>query len=125
MNTSIGSPQRATSASLLGTVELWVDWRMPLEPLRAELKRLAQAAPEWDRRVQKLEVTDSGERALKLRVLLSAANASLLWDLRCRVREGLVGLMQRDYAQYLPRERIDDGGAGLRLSPARAVSRSG
>jgi small-conductance mechanosensitive channel len=114
-----------TSASLLGTVELWVDYRMPLEPLRAELKRLVEAAPEWDRRAQKLEVTESGERALKLRALVSAPNASLLWDLRCRVREGLVGFLQRDYAQHLPRERFEDGGAGLRVSSARAVSRNG
>jgi small-conductance mechanosensitive channel len=114
-----------SSSSLLGTVELWVDWRMPLEPLRAELRRQCEAAPQWDRRVQKLEVTDSGARAVKLRILLSASNASLMWDLRCRVREALVGLMQRDYAQYLPRERIEDGGAGLRLSSARAVSRNG
>jgi small-conductance mechanosensitive channel len=113
-----------TGAQLLGTVELWVDYRMPLEPLRAELKRLCEAAPEWDKRAQKLEVTEAGERALKLRILVSAPNASLLWNLRCRVREGLVALIQRDYAQFLPRSRVE-GEDGLRAVPARSLSRSG
>ena len=35
---------------MLGTVFLYVDYGMPLEPLRAELRRICEAAPEWDGR---------------------------------------------------------------------------
>jgi small-conductance mechanosensitive channel len=91
-----------TGSKLLGAVDLWVDFRMPMEPLRAELKRLVEAAPEWDRRTQLLVVNDSDRFALQVRALVSAANAGALTDLRNRVREGLVAFIGRHYREYLP-----------------------
>jgi small-conductance mechanosensitive channel len=102
-----------SSASITGTVFLWVDYCMPLAPLRDELARLCAAAPEWDRRTSLLQVTEAGERNVQLRVLVTAANSPLAWDLRCRIREGLVDFMQRHYPQFLPATRAelrgDDG----------------
>lgn len=51
-----------SSAELLGSVFLWLDYGMPLEPLRAELQRLCDTAPEWDGRVCVLQVTDTSDR---------------------------------------------------------------
>jgi hypothetical protein len=62
-----------TSANLLGTAFLWVDYGMPLAPLRAELERICRSAREWDGRVCLIQVTDASERAMQLRVLVSAA----------------------------------------------------
>ena len=95
------------STQLIGTVFLWVDYRMPVEPLRAELQRVCAGAPEWDGRVAVLQVTEAGERAMQLRALVSAPDAGRAWDLRCRVREALVGFVQREYPGYLPRVRAD------------------
>ncbi|MGH8778575.1 mechanosensitive ion channel family protein [Paraburkholderia sp.] len=94
-------------SQIIGTVFLYVDYRMPLAPLREELGRLVEAAPEWDRRVQVLQVTDATDRALQLRVLVSSADSGLNWDLRCRVREGLLTFVQTHYPQYLPRARAE------------------
>jgi len=94
-----------TSSQILGTVFLWVDYGLPLEPLRAELARVCRAAPEWDGRLALVQVTDTSERAMQLRVLVSAADASKAWDLRCRVRESLIAYLQRDWPQFLPRLR--------------------
>lgn len=55
------------SSQIIGTVFLFVDYRMPLAPLREELARIVENAPEWDRRVQVLQVTDCTERAMQLR----------------------------------------------------------
>ncbi len=96
-----------SSTQLIGTVFLWVDYRMPIEPLRAELRRVCEGAPEWDRRVAVLQVTEAGERAMQLRALVSAPDAGRAWDLRCRVREALVAYVQREYPAYLPRVRAD------------------
>src|SRR5258706_10199305 len=96
-----------SSSQIIGTVFLYVDYRMPLEPLRAELGRIVEQAPEWDRRVQVLQVTDAGERAMQLRVLVSSQDSGLNWDLRCRVREGLVDFIQTHYPQYFPRARAE------------------
>ncbi|HSN34136.1 MAG TPA: mechanosensitive ion channel domain-containing protein [Ideonella sp.] len=94
-----------TSAELIGTVFLWVDYRMPLAPLRAELERACKASPDWDGRLALLQVTDTDARAMQLRCLVSSADSSKNWDLRCLVRERLIDLVQREYPQYLPRLR--------------------
>lgn len=96
-----------TGSQLLGTVFLWVDYRAPLAPLRAELERVCKAAPEWDGRAALLQVVETSDRAIQLRVLVSAADASKTWDLRCRVREALIDFLQREYPQALPRTRTE------------------
>lgn len=93
------------SAELIGTVFLWVDYRMPLEPLRQALQQACQASPHWDGRLALLQVTEAGERAVQLRALVSAANSSAAWDLRCAVREALIDFIQRQYPEYLPQWR--------------------
>src|SRR5258708_948142 len=99
--------QARRSSQIIGTVFLYVDYRMPLAPLREELARIVEAAPEWDRRVQVLQVTDGTERAMQLRALVSSLDSGLNWDLRCRVREGLLDFIQKHYPQYLPRARAE------------------
>jgi small-conductance mechanosensitive channel len=101
------------SSEILGTVFLWVDYGVPVEPLRAELQRICEAAPEWDRRVASIQVTDASERAMQLRVLVSAADAPRVWNLRCLVRERLIEFVRREYPQSLPRLRAElDAGSG-------------
>lgn len=56
------------SADLLGAVTVWVDYRLPLAPLRAEAQRLCQAQEEWDGRVCVTQVLDANERAMQVRV---------------------------------------------------------
>lgn len=100
------------NAELIGSVFLWVDYRMPLAPLREHAKHLCESAPEWDGRLCLLQVIEAGDRAVQVRVLVTAANSNATWDLRCKVREGLVDFMQREYPQFLPRLRTDSGHTG-------------
>jgi small-conductance mechanosensitive channel len=104
-------------AQLLGSVFIHADYGMPLAPLREEAERIVKAAPEWDGRFFNLRVTDATERSMQIRVLCTAASSSLAFDLRCTVREGLIDFMQREYPQFLPRLRIEDG-APPQASPA-------
>lgn len=96
-----------TSSQILGSVMLWFDYGLPLEPLRAELSRLCKEAPEWDGRVTVLQVVETNDKAMQLRALVSSSNSSRSWDLRCKVREGLIGFVRREYPEYLPRLRAD------------------
>lgn len=93
------------TSDLIGSVFLWVDYRMPIASLRDELQRIVEAASEWDRRVSVLQVTDVSDRAIQLRALVSTQDAGLGWDLRCKVREQLIAFMQNEYPQYLPQVR--------------------
>jgi small-conductance mechanosensitive channel len=89
-------------SALLGSVMLWVDYGVRLAPLREELASACAAAPEWDGRVALLQVVDTSERAMQLRALVSAPDASKAWDLRCRVREALIDHLQRTQPDGLP-----------------------
>jgi small-conductance mechanosensitive channel len=94
-----------SSADILGTVFLYVDYGVPLDALRAELTRLLKASRYWDGKVNVLQVTDAKEHTLEIRALASAADASLAWDLRCEIREKLVAFIQHKYPESLPRFR--------------------
>ncbi|MDQ9171812.1 mechanosensitive ion channel [Oxalobacteraceae bacterium R-40] len=96
-----------TTSDLLGTVTLWADYRMPLEPLRQEAERICKSSPEWDGRLCLIQVVDTNERAMQLRALVSAGDSGRAWDLRCRVREGLIHFIQSEYPEFLPRMRAE------------------
>jgi small-conductance mechanosensitive channel len=98
------------SSQLLGAVFVYADYGMPMAPLRKEVERIVKSAPEWDGRFFNLQVTDATERTMQVRVLCTAATSSLAFDLRCKVREGLIDFMQREYPQFLPRMRIESDG---------------
>ena len=75
--------------------------------MRQELLRFVAAQPLWDQRVCALQVTDSKEKTMELRLLVSAADAGRAFDLRCAVREHLVDFIQQNYPTALPRTRLD------------------
>lgn len=94
-------------AELLGSVFLWVDYTFPVDELRGEVKRLAENSRLWDRRVQVLQLVETSEKGMQLRVLVSAVDAPTAFDLRCEVREGLVKYIQQHYPHCLPKLRIE------------------
>lgn len=99
-----------TSSQIIGTVTMWVDYAMPLEPLRLVAQRACELSPDWDGRLCKLQVVEAGERAMQVRVLVTSASAGQNWDLRCAVREALVDFAQREYPYALPRVRAEMDG---------------
>jgi small-conductance mechanosensitive channel len=55
-----------TSAEVLGTVFLHVDYMVPVEAVRSELRRILEASPHWDRNVCVVHVTGAGERTVEV-----------------------------------------------------------
>lgn len=104
-----------SGAELLGSVMLWVDFSLPVEALRAEAKRLCEASPLWDKRVFSVAVTDSNERAMQVRILVSANNSGSNFDLRCLLREGLIRFLHEQHPDTLPRLRT-------RLDPLQGLA---
>jgi small-conductance mechanosensitive channel len=94
-----------SSSDILGTVFLYVDYTVPIDSLRGELTRILQASRFWDGKVNALQVTDAKEQTLEVRALASAADSSLAFSLRCEIREQLVGFLQRNYPESLPKVR--------------------
>lgn len=96
-----------TSADILGTVYIYVDYTVPVDKVRQELKAILDASEDWDRKVCVLQVTNTSERTIELRALMSAADASKAWNLRCLVREKLVEFIRSSYPAALPRLRAE------------------
>lgn len=71
--------------------------------LRDEAKRFVEGHRLWDRRVFAVQVTDSDHRTIEIRVLVSAAAAGPLFDLRCELREHLLTWLGRTHPDSLPR----------------------
>jgi small-conductance mechanosensitive channel len=95
-------------AALLGSVMLYLDYAAPIDAIRAEAQRIAEASADWDRKVVGVQVTDAKESTLEVRILVSAATAGQAWNLRCQVREKLIGFLQREHPQALPRRRLEN-----------------
>ncbi|MGN6365006.1 mechanosensitive ion channel family protein [Asticcacaulis taihuensis] len=94
-----------TSASIIGTVELYADYTLPIDPLREKLVALLETTKLWDKQVQVVQVTDCDKDVIKIRILVSAANSPTAWDLRCFVREQMIRFIQDTYPQCLPKTR--------------------
>lgn len=82
-----------TSLELTGAVLLRVGYHVPVDDVRREFERIVARSPLWDKRIARLDVTDSGDVTMELRALVSAANATDLWNLRCYVREKLIAFV--------------------------------
>ncbi|WP_242164153.1 mechanosensitive ion channel domain-containing protein [Lysobacter sp. M15] len=115
-----------TSAQLLGTAFLWLDYRTPMAEVRAELQRICNDDPRWDGRVCVAQVTETTERSIEVRLLVSARNSGDLFDLRCALRERMLEFLNTRHPQALPRLRADlareGGGAATDQPTAPAPS---
>lgn len=99
-----------TTADLLGTVYLHADYTVDVERIRDAHERILDQAELWDGRVRGLQVTSATDRTVEMRALMSAANASDLWTLRCQVREALLAALVEEQPDALPRLRARVGG---------------
>lgn len=93
------------SSQIIGSVFLYTDYNLPMEPLRTQLDRLLEGHPLWDKRVKALQVTNTTGQHVEIRILVSAANSGQAFDLRCFIREQMVAYINREYPGSLPRSR--------------------
>lgn len=94
------------TAEILGTVFLYTDYTVPFDKLREELTRILESDKNWDGNVNVLQVTDTTEKTVEVRALMSAVDSPTAWDLRVNVREKLIAFLQENYPDSLPRTRL-------------------
>lgn len=97
------------SDKILGTVYLDLDWRVPMDALREEFTRIVEASPAWDGRSSSAVVTDAQGGYVTVRLVMSAKDSDDQWTIRCEVREKMMGWLQREYPEALPRTRVEFG----------------
>ncbi len=108
------------SADLLGVVTLYADYTVPVAELRPFIEGIVKASKNWDGKFWNLQVTDATERTMQLRILATSQDASKSWDLRCEIREKILGHLQKHHPESLPRLRAEipslPGPPGMPLS---------
>ena len=95
------------SADILGTVFIYTDYTVPVDAIREQLQKILNESEYWDKKVCVLQVTNATDRTMEIRALMSAADASIAWTLRCEVREKLIEFIKAKYPQALPRVRAE------------------
>jgi small-conductance mechanosensitive channel len=94
------------SADILGTAFLYVDYSIPVESLREQLNIIVQTAPQWDKKVCGLQVTNLSEHTMEIRCLVSSPDSSSSFDLRCLIREQMTAWIQQNYPNAFPTTRF-------------------
>jgi small-conductance mechanosensitive channel len=118
-------------SAMIGTVTLYLDYAAPVAAIRDKARAIVEAHANWTRENFTAAVTDARERVIELRITASAADSGSAWTLRCDLREQLIGFLQREHPDALPRTRVSyDAAEALpagapvkRRSAARAKSR--
>jgi small-conductance mechanosensitive channel len=109
-----------TTADIIGSVMLYMDYSVSVDEIRAEFSRVLRESKFWDGKVEVVHVTDCTEKSMQIRLLMSAGNSPDAWELRCEVRERLLAYLQRHHPACLPRLRV----ATLTREPGNTVTNS-
>ncbi|MFI5334080.1 MAG: mechanosensitive ion channel family protein [Chlamydiales bacterium] len=95
------------TADMLGAVTLYVDYTMPVQPIRDEVDRLLEGNSLWDGKVKVVQVTNATENTIEIRILTSSSNSGASFDLRAAIREHMISFIQKNYPNSLPRLRTE------------------
>ena len=95
------------AAAQLGTVELKLDWSAPMTLIRTKVEQLLTATDLWDGRTWAVQITDSDEYTVTVRILVSATNSGNLNDLRAYLREQVISWIVSDEPWARPAQRIE------------------
>ncbi len=96
-----------TNSDIIGSVFIYTDYRFPVEELRILVNELIRDNPDWDHKVCNVQVTDSNEKVMTLRVLASSSDSSKNWNLRTLLREKIINFIKEKYPEYLPTIRVE------------------
>ncbi len=101
------------AAANIGSVLLYLDYTAPVDRIRqmaAEFVAQSKIAG----KLVNVQVTNATAQAMEVRVLLTANNTGGTFDLCAELREKLIGFLQREHPDALPRVRNENLEAGRR-----------
>ncbi|MGB3166955.1 MAG: mechanosensitive ion channel domain-containing protein [Alteraurantiacibacter sp.] len=107
-----------TSEMLTGPVFLHLDPIADVAPIRAEFTRFVEAHELWDGRTAALMVTESYPESVELRLGMSASTIADLFQLRCDVREHMLGWLREQMPDALIRHRLEVPGGHAKAAEA-------
>ena len=100
---------------LTGPVFLHLDPATEIAPIRAEFERFIATQTNWDKRMATALLTEAHPESIELRLAMSAATISQLFDLRCAVREHMIDWLRHQMPDALIRHRLEVDAANQRI----------
>lgn len=100
-----------STADILGWVMVDLDYRAPVDDIREAFQAILRDSPDWDGKVQVLQVTSLGSETMQVRCLMSSPDSARSWNLQCEVREKLIRYVRESCPWALPRLRTEAVGA--------------
>ncbi|MFF1903776.1 mechanosensitive ion channel family protein [Kitasatospora sp. NPDC058218] len=91
------------TSKITGTALFHLDHRTPMPELRAEFEAFLAKSSLWDGEGSALQVVDTTPTTIVVRALMTAPDADAAFELRCQVREHLVGYLCEAHPHALPR----------------------
>jgi len=104
-----------TSEVLTGPVFLHLDPATEVAPIRAEVERYVGKHELWDKRTVAVLMTKAHPESIELRISVSASTIGNLWNLRCAVREHMIGWLRENMPDALIRHRLEVESANERV----------
>jgi small-conductance mechanosensitive channel len=95
------------TSDILGSVFVYVDYTASVQKIRDKFFEILDQSDLWDGKVRVVQVTNTTERTMEIRALMSSQDASTAWSLRCEVREKLIDFIQQNYPDALPKVRAE------------------
>jgi small-conductance mechanosensitive channel len=89
--------------ALIGTALLHLDYRAPIDRIRAKAQDIAAQSALWDRGLLKVQVTSSRPDGIEVRILASAKSSGDAFDLGCELREKLIAYLNGEIPEAIRR----------------------
>jgi small-conductance mechanosensitive channel len=109
----------------LGSVLLYLDYSAPIERIRAKAVELAGQTKQPGGKLVNVQVTNASPDAFELRVLVTATSPGDTANLCAELREKLIGFLQSECPQALPRRRHEISERPLQNAGKRPNTASG
>jgi small-conductance mechanosensitive channel len=111
------------SGATIGSVLLYLDYSAPIDRIRAKGVELTAQSKQPGAKLVNVQVTNTSAEAIELRVLVTADSVGDTSNLCAELREKLIGFLQSECPQALPRRRheirelpLHKGGKGPNLT---------
>ena len=104
------------SEKLTGPVFLHLDPATEVDPIRAEFLRFIETQELWDQRTAAALMTEAHPESIELRLAMSALTIGDLFNLRCAVREHMIGWLRKEMPGALIRHRLEVEAANARAT---------
>lgn len=95
------------TSNLIAEVLLVLDQRVPIDRLRTKVEEIATASSHWDGQIVKVQLNDVREKAMEIRCLVGARDATEAVELRAEIREKVIDWLRAELPEMLPRSGVE------------------